>query len=66
MKGADAPDVQPLDVVISISGDFAAEITWPDKRKSKPAKGSKSPRYSKPKNNMPIFSGRSIGCPTMF
>lgn len=66
MKGADAPDVQPLDVVISVSGDFAAEITWPDKRKSKPAKGSKSPRYSKPKNNMPSFGGRSIKCPTMF
>lgn len=64
MKGADAPDVQPLDVIISVSGDFAAEITWPDKRKSKPAKGSKAPRYSKPKNNMPSFGGRSIKCPT--
>lgn len=66
IKGADAPDIKQQDVVIAISGKFESTIMWPDKRRSKPAKGSKSPRYAKPKNNLPDFGGRSVKCPVMF
>lgn len=63
MKGAEAPNVQPLDVVISISGDFGAYIQWPDNRRVKLAKGSKKTRYNnRPKDNMPIFDGRKTLC----
>ena len=63
IKGADTPDVKAEDVVIAISGKMEAIIQWPDKRKSKRVKGSKSPRGRMPANNMPQFSGRGIGCP---
>lgn len=53
----------PEEKIITVVGQFEVLIEWPDNRKSKPAKGSGKVRYSKPKNTMPAFNGRSLSCP---